>query len=100
MSNEPGALVRASERSRVTPIASGPSAASDPSERIQPLPETVQLTAATICAWRDAGYWVNEQRVANWLYLLARSNRESAVYKVIGPFFEGQAVVYEGVRVA
>ena len=100
MSDESSALARASERSRVTPIATVPSAAGNPSGRLQLLPETVQLTAATISAWRDAGYRVNEQRVASWLYLLARSNRESAVYKVIGPLFQGQAVVYQGVRVA
>jgi hypothetical protein len=84
----------------VTPITSGPSAADDPSQQIQPLPEAVQLTAATIRAWREAGYRVYEQRVASWLYLLARSNRESAIYQVIGPLFQGHAVVYQGVRVA
>ena len=99
MSNESSALARASEQCRGAPTTSGPSAA-DPTEPIQPLPETVELTAATICGWRGAGYRVYEQRVANRLYLLARSNRESAVYKVIGPFFRGQALVYQGVRVA
>lgn len=66
----------------------------------QPLPESVQLTATGIRAWRAAGYRVSEQRVASWLYLLARGDEESAVYKVIGPRFEGQAAVYDGVRVA
>ena len=100
MSNESSALPLASERGRVTPIASGPSAAADPNQQIQPLTETVQLAAATIRAWRAAGYRVNEQRAADWLYLLVRGNRESAVYKVIGPLFQAQAVVYQGVRVA
>lgn len=100
MSSESSAPDRASERRRVTPIESVPSTAGDPRGRLQPVPETVPLTAATICAWRDAGYRVNERRVANWLYLLARNNRESAVYKVIGPRFQDEAVVYQGVRVA
>jgi hypothetical protein len=100
VSNESSALPLASERGRVTPIASGPSAAADPNQQIQPLPETAQLTAATIRAWHAAGYRVNEQRAADWLYLLVRGNRESAVYKVIGPLFQAQAVVYQGVRVA
>jgi hypothetical protein len=99
VSNESSALPLASQKCHVTPIASGPSAAADPSQQIQPLPETAQLSAATIRAWRDAGYRVNEQRVANWLYLLVRGNRESAVYKVMGPLFQAQAVVYQGVRV-
>ena len=81
----------------MTTIASRLTAKTDPS---QPLPETVQLTAATIRAWREAGYRISEQRVANWLYLLARGDPESAVYQVIGPRFHGQAAVYEGVRVA
>jgi hypothetical protein len=50
-------------------------ARTDPGHPLQPLPETLQLTAATIRAWREAGYRVSEQRVANWLYLLARGNR-------------------------
>ena len=66
----------------------------------QLLPETVQLTAATIRGWRKAGYRVSEERVAPWLYLRARSSRESAVYKVIGPSFQGQSSTYLGVRVA
>jgi hypothetical protein len=99
VSNESSALPRASQDCRVTAIASGPVAAADPSQQIQPLPETVQLTAATIRAWRDAGYRVNEQREADWLYLLVRGNRESAVYKVRGPLFQAQVVVYQGVRV-
>ena len=75
-------------------------ARTDPSQAPQPLPETVQLTPATLRAWREAGYRVTEQRVANWLYLLARGDPESAVYRVIGPRFSGQAAVYEGIRVA
>jgi hypothetical protein len=75
-------------------------ARTDPSQPPQPLPETVQLTAATLRAWREAGYRVSEQRVADWLYLLARGNPESAVYRVIGPRFHGRAAVYEGIRVA
>jgi hypothetical protein len=71
-----------------------------PSQPPQPLPETVQLTAATLRAWRQAGYRVSEQCVADWLYLLARGNPESAVYRVIGPRFDGRAAVYEGIRVA
>jgi len=60
----------------------------------------MQLTAATIHDWREAGYQVSEQRAANWLYLLVRGNRESAVYKLVGPLFRGQTAIYEGVRVA
>jgi hypothetical protein len=75
-------------------------AETDPSQPLEPFPETVQLTAATLRAWREDGYRVSEQRVADWLYLLARCNPESAVYKVIGPRFHGRAAVYEGIRVA
>jgi hypothetical protein len=64
------------------------------------LPETVQLTAATIRGWRKAGYRVSEERVAPWLYLRARSSRGSAVYKVVGPSFQGQSTTYLGVRIA
>jgi hypothetical protein len=84
----------------MTTIAPRLTARTDRSQSLEPLPETVQLTAATIRAWRGAGYRVSEQRAANWLYLLARGNPESAVYRVIGPRFHGQAAVYEGVRVA
>jgi hypothetical protein len=84
----------------MTTITPRLTARTDPGHPLQPLPETVHLTAATIRAWREAGYRVSEQRVANWLYLLARGNPESAVYRVIGPRFHGQAAVYEGVRVA
>ena len=84
----------------MTTITPRLTARTDPGQPLQPLPETVQLTAATIRAWREAGYRVNEQRVANWLYLLARGNPESAVYRVVGPRFCGQAAVYEGVRIA
>jgi hypothetical protein len=64
------------------------------------LPETVHLTAATILGWRKAGYRVSEERVPPWLYVLARSGRESAVYKVVGPSFQGQFATYLGIRVA
>jgi hypothetical protein len=97
VNNESSAPARALEQSHVTPITSASDAAADPSQQ---LPETARLTAATIRAWRDAGYRVNERRVANWLYVVVRGNRESAVYKVIGPFFQAQAVAYQGVRVA
>ena len=73
------------------------SPSTDPNEL---LPETVQLTAATIRGWRKAGYRVSEERVAPWLYLRARSSRESAVYKVVGPSFQGGSTTYLGVRVA
>ena len=84
----------------MTAITGPPSAPTDTCPQHQPLPETMQLTAATIRAWRVAGYQVSEQRAANWLYLLVRGNRESAVYKLVGPLFRGQAAIYEGVRVA
>jgi hypothetical protein len=84
----------------MTAITSGLSTAADPSQQFEPLPETVQLTVATIQTWREAGYRVSEQRVANWLYLLARGTLESAVYKVVGPLFQGPAPVYRGFRVA
>ena len=66
----------------------------------QLLPETVQLTAATMRGWRKAGYRVSEERVAPWLYLRARSSRESAVYEVVGPSFQGQSTTYLGIRIA
>ena len=75
---------------------SEPSSSTDPNDL---LPETAQLTAATIRGWRKAGYRVSEERVAPWLYLRARSSRESAVYKVVGPSFQGQSTTYLGVRV-
>ena len=64
------------------------------------LPETVQLTAATVNGWRRAGYRVSEERVASWLHVVARSSRDSAVYKVVGPSFDGQTAMYLGIRVA
>ena len=67
---------------------------------LQPLPETVQFTADTISAWRKAGYRVSEQRKASWLYLVARSSFESAVYKLVGPRFAARGVVYDGRRIA
>src|SRR6266581_8308650 len=88
------------EDCHMTTVTSPPSAPTDTCPKHQSLPETMQLTAATIRAWRVAGYHVSEQRAANWLYLLVRGNRESAVYKLVGPLFRGQAAIYEGVRVA
>ena len=62
--------------------------------------ELLPETAATIRGWRKAGYRVSEERVAPWLYLRARSSRGSAVYKVVGPSFQGQSTTYLGVRIA
>ncbi len=84
----------------MTTVTSPPRAPTDTCPKHRPLPETMQLTAATIRAWREAGYQVSEHRAANWPYLHARGNRESAVYKLVGPLFHGQAAIYEGVRVA
>jgi hypothetical protein len=64
------------------------------------LPETVQLNAATLRTWRDAGYRLVEVRLRNWLYLQARGTEESAVYKITGPRFDGSTAVYDGWRVA
>src|SRR6266545_7827137 len=86
------------EDCHMTAITGPPGAATDASPQHQSLPEIMQLTAATIRALREAGYQVSEQRAGNWLYLLARSSRESAVYKLVGPLFRGQAAIYEGVR--
>ena len=72
------------------------SASTEPDEL---LPETVHLTAATILGWRKAGYRVSEERVPPWLYVLARSH-PSAVYRVVGPSFQGQFATYLGIRVA
>ena len=69
-------------------------------DRNQPFPDIVQLTATTIRDWRKAGYRVSEERAALWLYLRAHSSRESAVYKVVGPDFQGQAATYRGIRIA
>src|SRR6266487_5844207 len=96
----PASLSDTPEDYHMTAITGPPSAATDASPQHQPLPETMQLTAATIRAWRVAGYQVSEHRAANWLYLLVRGNRESAVYKLVGPLFRGQTAIYEGVRVA
>jgi hypothetical protein len=73
------------------------SAGTDPN---QLLPETVRLTTAAIRAWRKAGYQVSEERVAPWVYLRAGNGRDSALYKVIGPSFEGLSTSYLGIRVA
>ncbi len=62
------------------------------------LPETVQLTAATVRGWRMAGHRVSEERVAPSLHVLATSGRDSAVYKVVGPSFEGQSATCLVVR--
>jgi hypothetical protein len=69
-------------------------------QQLEPLPETVQVTGDTVRAWRERGYRISEQRVAAWLYLLARSDLESALYKVVGPIFDGRLVHYRGLRVA
>jgi hypothetical protein len=66
----------------------------------QQLPETVQLTGATLRRWRKAGYRVSEERVAPWLYLRAHSSRDSALYKVVGPDFHGPVAAYRGIRIA
>lgn len=66
----------------------------------EPLPESVRLSWTTIRAWRERGYRVSEERSAGWLYLLARSDRESAVYKIVGPVFDGQIGHYCGLRIA
>jgi hypothetical protein len=66
----------------------------------QPLPETVHLTSAVIRGWRDAGYRINEEHIAPWLYLHARSSLDSALYKVVGPCFRGGSTSYLGIRVA
>jgi hypothetical protein len=84
----------------MTASTPGPRAAAKPSHQLDAPPESAQLTAATIRAWRTAGWRVSEQHVANWLYLVVRSNQESAVYKVIGLVFRGQEAGYKGVRVA
>jgi hypothetical protein len=84
----------------MTSIASEPSGVPDRRQQLQPLPDRVLLTAATIRAWRKAGYHISEHRKASWLYLLARRDGESAVYKIVGPLFHSQTVVYEGWRVA
>lgn len=64
------------------------------------LPETVQLTAATIRAWRAAGYRLSEQRRAGWLYFVARGHGESAVYQLVGPRFHGETGMYQAQRIA
>jgi hypothetical protein len=66
----------------------------------EPLPESVRLNWTTIRSWRERGYRVSETRSAGWLYLLARSDRESAVYKIVGPVFDGQIGHYRGLRIA
>jgi hypothetical protein len=84
----------------MTAITSSHPAAAGSPQQLQPLPDTVQLTWATLLAWRERGYRISERRVAPWLYLLARSDQESAVYKVVGPIFDGQLVHYQGRRIA
>jgi hypothetical protein len=84
----------------MTAIPSSHRAVAGSRQQLQPLPDTVQLTWATVRAWREAGYRISEQRVAGWLYLLARSDRESAVYKLVGPIFDGQLGHYPGRRIA
>jgi hypothetical protein len=74
--------------------------ASATSPPLEPLPETVHVTWDTIRTWRKLGYRVSEQRTADWLYLLARSDSESAVYKLVGPSFDGQLGQYRGWRIA
>jgi len=84
----------------MTAIPYGDPATAGSGEQLEPLPDTVQLTAATVRVWRERGYRISEQRVAGWLYLLARSDRESAVYKLIGPVFDDQLGYYQGLRIA
>ncbi|MDT4915508.1 MAG: hypothetical protein QOI15_2174 [Pseudonocardiales bacterium] len=83
----------------MTAIASHPVAVHGVS-RLDPFPQTMQVTAAAIRAWQLAGYSVSEHRKANWVYLVARGQAESAVYKIVGPRFYDRAVTYEGFRVA
>jgi hypothetical protein len=67
---------------------------------VEPLPETVSLTRGTLRDWRERGYRTSEQRVAGWLYLVARSEQDAAVYKVVGPIFDGPLAHYEGRQIA
>jgi hypothetical protein len=68
--------------------------------QVQTLPDSMTITAATIRSWRHAGYQVTEQRKAEWLYLIVRGAHESAIYKVVGPIFNGPVASYAGFRVA
>jgi hypothetical protein len=74
--------------------------AAQPCQQLEALPDTVHLTGEIIRGWRQCGYRITEQRVAGWLYLLARNHRESAVYKVAGPVFDGPHVHYHDLRIA
>jgi hypothetical protein len=84
----------------MTAITSSHPAAAGDRQPLEPLPEAVRLTGDTVRAWRELGYRISEQWVAGWLYLLARSDRESAVYKAVGPIFDGELIYYRGRRVA
>ena len=84
----------------MTTTASTHPVASATSHPLDPLPDVVQITADTVRAWRTLGYHVSEQRTAGWLYLLARSDSESAVYKLVGPSFDRQLGQYRGWRIA
>lgn len=67
------------------------------------LPDNVRLTGTMIQAWRQRGFRISEYRSAGWLYLLARREGESAVYKIVGPVFEGtngRTGHYHGSRIA
>jgi hypothetical protein len=74
--------------------------AAHPCQQLEALPDTVDLTGAIIRTWRRCGYRISEQHVAGWLYVLARSDRETAVYKVVGPAFDGKHAHYRGLRMA
>lgn len=84
----------------MTAISADRNTVRDGNEELDPFPEILQVTVDTICGWWMAGFDISEHRDANWLYLVARGSGESAVYKIVGPYFSGDAVVYEGFRIA
>jgi hypothetical protein len=69
--------------------------------RLNPFQRPYSSPAATLRAWREAGYRVSEQRVADWLYLSRpRQSRSPPSTGSLVPRFHGRAAVYEGIRVA
>jgi hypothetical protein len=63
-------------------------------------PEQLRITATIFRAFRRHRWTVAERRSADWLYFIARGQEQSAVYKLVGPFFDRAGVHYQGYRIA
>jgi hypothetical protein len=63
-------------------------------------PDRLPITAGVLRAIRKHGWTIAEQQSAGWQYLILRGHAQSAVYKLVGPLFDGTGSRYQGYRIA